>query len=273
MYSTLLFKKVKKLLLDNWYDKDCPDLGLKKNNHPDWGNINLEDVKDFRSLCPLIKEQFYTFCEKEILDGKIINLAPIEFKEHNIYFNTEVEKGYVLISKSKIEQEKDPTPIEIGGSATAIIRGYAHANLADNAYGSAFDNSVIRAYAYATIEAHNNASVHAFGNTNISAFDESCVRADSESWVECYHNTSVRAMCRARVKATGNSKLVLMGDAVADIFDERVTVKAEGKSYFTSNYKINWQLKERAIYRNLDTNTIYCADPNTTLICKKTDSQ
>ena len=273
MSTALLFKKVKKRLLDNWYDKDCPSLGLIKINNPDLGYINLEDVRDFRSLCPLIKEQFFTFCEEEILDGKIINLAPLEFREHDIYFNTKVDEGYVLISKSQAEQERNPTPIEIGGSATAIIRGYAHVYLTDNAHASAFDYSVIRAYEYTTIVAYNNTSVHAFGNTNIWAFDNSFVIANSESWVECRHNTSVRAMCRARVKAKGNSKLVLMGDAAADIYDETVTVEAGGKSYFTSNCKISWKLKEKAVYRNLDTNTIYCADPNTTFECKRTNSQ
>lgn len=262
MPISISFQKIKTQLVHNSYIND---------SIIDGGRLSaLSEAKNFRSLCSVLKESFSDFCRSDILEGRIIDLAIEEFNKYEIYHNTSVNRGYILISEPKKKQDADQSVIEINGEATVVVKGYAHVNISDRITGYAFDNSVIRAYCYATLYAYDNASVYAFGNTNIMAFDNSFIRADSYSSVESYNNASVRAMCKAKVNVKGSSKLVLMGSAVAIIIhNNTVIVEAMGESYLSSYGKIVCRLKEKAIYHDLDSNIIYYSDKNMQFTCTK----
>lgn len=79
-----------------------------------------------------------------------------------------------------------------------------------------------------------NATVEAWGNTTVRAWDNATV--------EAWGNATVRACGNATVQAWGNA-----------------SVEAWGNAYCSSFYKMDCKISGNAIYRVMETNTIYFA--------------
>ncbi|MCC8089134.1 MAG: hypothetical protein LIO79_07715 [Rikenellaceae bacterium] len=84
----------------------------------------------------------------------------------------------------------------------------------------------------------------ASGNATVRASGNATVRASGNATVEAWGNATVEASGNATVRASGNA-----------------TVRASGNAYITSHYTIECKLRDNAIYRIRESNTVrYVSD-------------
>jgi hypothetical protein len=97
-------------------------------------------------------------------------------------------------------------------------------------------NATVKASGSATVKAWGNATVRASGNATVEAWDGATVEAWDGATVEAWDGATVKAWDGATVKAWGNA-------------------------YITSHYTIECKLRNNAIYRIRESNTIrYASD-------------
>jgi hypothetical protein len=109
----------------------------------------------------------------------------------------------------------------------------------------ACDNATVEAHDSATVKAHDNATIEAQNGVTVEAWASAIVRAWDSATVEAWDNVAVKAHDNATVEAQNG-----------------VTVEAWDNTYIASCHAIGCKLRDDAIYRIRESNTIRYASDN-----------
>ena len=255
MARSLPFHRIKKKLLLNCAEyawERSPELCCR---------IDIEETKNFASLCRLLKEEFENHCRYGVLTGEIIDAAKETFAEHGIFHNENSDEGFVLLENDGTDSE---TEYKIGGTVTAAILGRVRVSMSGRSTGCAYGRSVVRIYEAATLKAFEESEISAFGHTHVIAYDTATVRADSRSFVTARDESRIRAVCYARVEARQNARVSCASKSYVHAAD-RVTVEAEGDAYVLLANDLSFSLKGKAILRD-HTGVLHRADAGMQLL-------
>jgi hypothetical protein len=191
---------------------------------------------DCVELMQVIKDNFHFAVNNKVIDPSLIESCKDQFNANGIYCNVDVSDGFLLAS----------------GNATV----------------RAWGNATVRAWGSATVEASGNATVEASGNATVRALDNATVEASGNATVRALDNATVRASDNATVRASDNATVEAWGNATVEAWDsatvragDNATVEAWDNAYVTSYHTIECKLRDNAIYRIRESNTVrYVSD-------------
>jgi hypothetical protein len=182
---------------------------------------------DYVELMQVIKDNFDFAARHKVIDPALIESCKDQFNANQIYCNVDVSAGFLL---------------------------------AGNATVRAWGNATVRAWGSATVEAWGNATVRAWGSATVEASGNATVRASGNATVRAWGSATVEAWDSATVEAWDSATVRAWGSATVEAWDS-ATVEAWGNTYTTSLYTIECKLRDNAIYRIRQSNTVrYVSD-------------
>ena len=162
------FEQIKQIVLDRAKENEACKPEYKK----------ALKITDLSELCQVLKENFNWGCTYNVITPEFIEQFKEDFAANEIFVNTNIVKGFLLVS--------DNATVEASGNAT--VRAW------DNATVEASGNATVRAWGNATVRASGNATVEASGNATVEAWGNVTVRAWGNAYTRC-HSTIQCKIC------------------------------------------------------------------------------
>jgi len=218
------------------------------------------ESETIEQLMEVVKNNF-NWCCCNILDANFINKYKSEFNKNNIFCNESVNSGYLLVTDT----------CTIYGNDNCTINGYDKCTIEGNSNCTinGYDKCTIEGNGNCTINGNDNCTIYGNGNCTINGNDNCTIYGNGNCTI--YGNDNCTIYGNDNCTINGYDKCTIEGNGNCTINGyDKCTIEGNGNCTIYGNdncYIYSYSIKEcklnnNAIYRVIETNTIYYASDN-----------